>query len=59
MKHENRWYDAFNYTGVDKLEDLEFVHMYMSKYNEEQLQKYLTLVSKDDFDYSRAMDLIT
>jgi hypothetical protein len=30
----------------------------MSKYNEEQLQKYLTLVSKDDFDYSRAMDLI-
>ena len=52
MKYKNRWYDAFNYTGVDKLEDLEFVHMYMSKYNEEQLQKYLTLVSKDDFDYS-------
>jgi hypothetical protein len=58
MKHENRWYDAFNYMGVDKLEDLEFVHMYMSKYNEEQLQKYLTLVSKDDFDYNKAMDLI-
>jgi hypothetical protein len=30
----------------------------MSKYNEEQLQKYLTLVSKDDFDYNKAMDLI-
>lgn len=58
MKYKNTWYDAFNYTGVDKLEDLEFVHMYMSKYNEEQLHKYLTLVSKDDFDHSRAMDLI-
>lgn len=34
MKYENKWYDAYNYTGVDKLEDLEFVHMYMSKYDE-------------------------
>lgn len=34
MKYKNKWYDAYNYTGVDKLEDLEFVHMYMSKYDE-------------------------
>lgn len=58
MKYENKWYDAYNYTGVDKLEDLEFVHMYMSKYTEKQLHTYLQLVSKDPFDYKRAIELI-
>lgn len=58
MKYENKWYDAYNYVGVDKLEDLEFVHMYMSKYTENQLHTYLQLVSEGSFDYKRAMELI-
>lgn len=58
MKYENKWYDAYNYTGVDKLQDLEFVHMYMSKYTEKQLHTYLQLVSEGSFDYKRAMELI-
>ena len=58
MKYENKWYDAYNYMGVDKLEDLEFVHMYMSKYTEKQLHTYLQLVSEESFDYKRAMELI-
>ena len=58
MKYENKWYDAYNYTGVDKLKDLEFVHMYMSKYDENQLHTYLQLVSEGSFDYKRAMELI-
>lgn len=58
MKYENKWYDAYNYTGVDKLEDLEFVHMYMSKYTENQLHTYVQLVSEGSFDYKRAMELI-
>ena len=57
MKQNNLYYDAYNYRGVKKLKDLEFVKMYMNKYSENELMKHLTLVGSGDFDYNKAIKI--
>lgn len=49
----NRFYDAYNYNGVDKLSDLEFVKMYYSQYPEEQLRNFTSQISTGYFDYNK------
>lgn len=57
MKHDEKYYDAYNYDGVNKLEELKFVEMYMPNYNEEQLQGSLKFISQDYFDENKEKEL--
>jgi len=57
MKYNKQYYDAYNYNGVKNLSELKFVELYMKQYNEEELNKHLKLISKNDFDYNKAIKI--
>ena len=57
MKYDNKYYDAYNYEGVSKLSDLEFVKMYLFYLDESELQKNLTFISKGTFDWSKYKEI--
>lgn len=60
MRYNGLWYDAYNYNGVDKLEDLKFIEINKSyhKYDEGELHNHLHLISKNEFDFDKAQKLI-
>ena len=59
--YDDKWYDAYDYQGVEHLKELKFIELNKSyhKYNEEQLNdsKILHFISKNDFDYNKAIKL--
>ena len=61
MKFKNMWFDAYNYKGVKNLEELKFIELNKSyqKYDEGELNdsNILHFISKDEFDYNKAMKL--
>lgn len=60
MRYNDLWYDAYNYDGVNKLEDLKFIEINNSyhKYDEGELHNHLYLISKNEFDVNKAQKLI-
>lgn len=56
MQYNDLWYDAYNFEGVKKLEELKFIEINKSyqKYDEGELHNYLYLISKNKFDYNKA-----
>lgn len=59
MRYKKLWYDGYNFEGVDKLENLKFIELNKSyhKYDEGELHNHLHLISKNKFDYDKAMEL--
>lgn len=58
MKYKNKYYDAYNYTGVNKLSQLKFVELYMKNYDDHSIVANLHLLSRNEFDYIKANQII-
>ena len=51
MKSDGKYYDAYNYDGVDNPNELKFVQMYMrGKYDNDMIMKHMHYVSTGKFD---------
>ena len=53
------YYDAYNYNGVTKPNDLMFVNLYMNgKYSDDEILEHMHEISVGTFDYNDCMKLI-